>query len=218
MNAKTGRTRTNNVVDTEVTLVRDPRKLGTEVRKQSHGTSTKDLVFDPETGEFVIGQKGVSGAGDIVTQMTEDGFAARASPKVCRYNDATGEFEYSKAPAPAPVPRYNEATGEFENIGVATRARKRAATPRRAPPIPRRRFSPPRPVNVPQWTPPAPTPTQTPPQHISYPSSRGHAWIFHGNIPIVVGALLWFFVKPWLGITLVAFGVLHKVYHFLERD
>ena len=47
MNAKTNRTRTNNVVDAEATLVRDPRKLGAEVRKQSHGTSTKDLVSDP---------------------------------------------------------------------------------------------------------------------------------------------------------------------------
>ncbi len=37
MNARTGRTKTNNVVDAEATLVRDPRKLGTEVRNQSHG-------------------------------------------------------------------------------------------------------------------------------------------------------------------------------------
>ena len=47
MNARTGRTRSNNVIDAEATLVRDPSKLGAEVRKQSHGTSTKDLVSDP---------------------------------------------------------------------------------------------------------------------------------------------------------------------------
>ncbi len=38
---------------------------------QSHGTSTKDQVFDPETGEFVIGQKGVSGAAGKCRQLQD---------------------------------------------------------------------------------------------------------------------------------------------------
>lgn len=219
MNARTSKNRTINVVDAEDTLVRDPRKLGTEVRKQSHGTSTKDLVFDPETGEFVIGQKGVSGAGDIVTQMTEDGFAAAAAAKAVRYNDATGEFEFpkTKTKAPANVPRYNDATGEFENIG----ARHRATAPRRAPPIPRRRTFPHSPPRTPgQPTMPLPTtPTPMPAQYRRLMrEKRGNGWLVHGNIAIVVGILFWFFIKPWPGIILVTIGLLHKAYHFLEGD
>ena len=220
MNARTSKNRTINVVDAEDALVRDPRKLGTEVRKQSHGTSTKDLVFDPETGEFVIGQKGVSGAGDIVTQMTEDGFAARASPKVGRYNDATGEFEFpktkTKTKTSANVPRYNDATGEFEIPG----ARHRAAVPRRAP-VPRRRTFPHSPPRTPS-PPSMPLPTTPTPMPAQYRrlirEKRGNGWLVHGNIAIVVGILFWFFIKPWPGVMLVTIGLLHKAYHFLERD
>ena len=55
--------------------------LGEEVRKQGRpdeaGRSMKDLVFDPETGEFKQVSRGdnPAGEGDIVTQMTKDGFA-----------------------------------------------------------------------------------------------------------------------------------------------
>lgn len=38
-------------------------------------SSLKDLVFDPETGDFVQVEKGTANEGDTVTKMTEDGFA-----------------------------------------------------------------------------------------------------------------------------------------------
>ncbi len=55
--------------------------LGEEVRRQGRpdeaGRSMKDLVFDPVTGEFKQVSRGSNptGDGDIVTQMTKDGFA-----------------------------------------------------------------------------------------------------------------------------------------------
>ncbi len=69
--------------------VSDPKQVGIEVRRQGQRNSCKDLVFDPATGEFVIGGDGIRTGGDVVTQMTEDGFAADR----VRYNDTTGEFE-----------------------------------------------------------------------------------------------------------------------------
>ena len=55
-------------------------RLGQEVRKQGgqgSGVSTKDLVFDPETGEFKQVLKTEKPAsGEVVTRMTEEGFAA----------------------------------------------------------------------------------------------------------------------------------------------
>ena len=42
----------------------------------AQSTSTlKDLVFDPETGDFVQVPRGSANEGDTVTKMTEDGFA-----------------------------------------------------------------------------------------------------------------------------------------------
>lgn len=39
-------------------------------------TSTlKDLVFNPETGDFEQVERGTANEGDTVTKMTEDGFA-----------------------------------------------------------------------------------------------------------------------------------------------
>ena len=77
------------VIDVYEEPVSDPKQVGLEVRRQGQGNSTKDLVFDPATGEFVIGGDGIRTGGDVVTQMTEDGFAADH----VRYNDSTGEFE-----------------------------------------------------------------------------------------------------------------------------
>ena len=55
-------------------------RLGQEVRKQGGqgtGSSMKDLVFDPETGEFKQVEKSEAPAsGEVVTRMTEEGFAA----------------------------------------------------------------------------------------------------------------------------------------------
>lgn len=48
-----------------------------EARKQGRGDSMMDLVFDPETGEFKQVDKGTQvDQGQVVTGMTEDGFAA----------------------------------------------------------------------------------------------------------------------------------------------
>lgn len=53
------------------------RKLANSVRKQCYGTTTTDLAFDPVTGEFRQVSQGESpSAGAVVTQMTQEGFAA----------------------------------------------------------------------------------------------------------------------------------------------
>lgn len=53
-------------------------KLGESVKsqRQNGGSALTDLVFDPTTGEFKQVPKGTqSGPGDVVTEMTEKGFA-----------------------------------------------------------------------------------------------------------------------------------------------
>jgi hypothetical protein len=51
-------------------------KLGEEVRKQGQGTAMTELTFNPLTGEFEQRPKGSStGTGEVVTTMTEKGFA-----------------------------------------------------------------------------------------------------------------------------------------------
>lgn len=52
------------------------QELANEVRRQSEGSSMKDLVFDPVTGEFKQVQKNSTNfTGDVVTEMTDKGFA-----------------------------------------------------------------------------------------------------------------------------------------------
>ncbi len=55
-------------------------QLGQEVRKQGGqgaAASTKDLVFDPVTGEFKqVSKTEAPASGEVVTRMTEEGFAA----------------------------------------------------------------------------------------------------------------------------------------------
>ena len=55
-------------------------RLGQEVRKQGGqgtGSSMKDLVFDPVTGEFKqVERSEAPASGEVVTRMTEEGFAA----------------------------------------------------------------------------------------------------------------------------------------------
>lgn len=52
------------------------RAFGEEVRKQGEGTSSKKLMFDPKTGQFKQASKfNPFAAGEIVTEMTEKGFA-----------------------------------------------------------------------------------------------------------------------------------------------
>ena len=56
--------------------------FGQEVRKQGgqgSGSSMKDLVFDPVSGEFKqISKSEPPESGEVVTRMTEEGFALRA--------------------------------------------------------------------------------------------------------------------------------------------
>jgi len=50
--------------------------FGEEVRKQGKRNSVKDLVFDPVSGEFLQIEKNQTPiSGEVVTQMTQEGFA-----------------------------------------------------------------------------------------------------------------------------------------------
>lgn len=52
------------------------KAFGEEIRKQGEGTSSKKLMFDPVTGQFKQASKlNPFAAGDVVTEMTEKGFA-----------------------------------------------------------------------------------------------------------------------------------------------
>lgn len=52
------------------------RDFGEDVRAQGRGSSPKDLVFDPVTGEFKQVDAGDSvSSGSVVTEMTKGGFA-----------------------------------------------------------------------------------------------------------------------------------------------
>lgn len=67
----------------------------------TQSTSTlKDLVFNPETGDFEQVERGTANEGDTVTKMTEDGFAIDTeeedeiiSKKNILFNPQTNEFE-----------------------------------------------------------------------------------------------------------------------------
>lgn len=51
--------------------------FGEVIRDQglNQGHCMKDLVFDPVSGDFVLVDKGSAHEGDVVTEMTEKGFA-----------------------------------------------------------------------------------------------------------------------------------------------
>lgn len=55
----------------------EQQTLGEGIREQglNQGHSMKDLVFDPITGDFILVDKGSVQEGDVVTEMTEKGFA-----------------------------------------------------------------------------------------------------------------------------------------------
>lgn len=56
----------------------DPVMQGSNQGVSTQTTSTlKDLVFNPETGDFEQVDQGTAHEGDTVTKMTEDGFAAK---------------------------------------------------------------------------------------------------------------------------------------------
>ena len=57
-------------------------RLSEEVREEglNQGSSMKDLVFDPVTGDFRQVPRGSHrGEGDVVTEMTNKGFAAEGT-------------------------------------------------------------------------------------------------------------------------------------------
>lgn len=56
-------------------MATESERLGEEVKKQGEGTAMTELVFDPQSGEFVQRPKGTAGTGEVVTKMTEEGFA-----------------------------------------------------------------------------------------------------------------------------------------------
>ena len=52
------------------------RAFGEEIKKQGEGTSSKKLMFDPKTGQFAqVSKMNTFAAGEVVTEMTEKGFA-----------------------------------------------------------------------------------------------------------------------------------------------
>ena len=56
---------------------REHQEFGEVIREQGQnpGHSMKDLVFDPISGDFILVDKDSSHEADIVTDMTEKGFA-----------------------------------------------------------------------------------------------------------------------------------------------
>ncbi len=51
-------------------------KIAKVVKDTQGGNTITDLVFNPNTGEFEEAPMGVThGAGEVVTDMTKDGFA-----------------------------------------------------------------------------------------------------------------------------------------------
>ena len=59
--------------------------LAEDVREEglNQGNSMKDLVFDPVTGDFRQVPRGTHhGEGDVVTEMTNKGFAAEAETRI----------------------------------------------------------------------------------------------------------------------------------------
>lgn len=61
--------------------------LAADVRDINYGNSIKELVFNPETGDFEACTRGTShGSGEIVTEMTEGGFALMDFDRVELHN------------------------------------------------------------------------------------------------------------------------------------
>ncbi len=50
-------------------------RINDVIESTQHGNTMQDLVFNPVTGEFEQRPHGTHGAGEVVTDMTKDGFA-----------------------------------------------------------------------------------------------------------------------------------------------
>lgn len=90
-------------------------RLAEEVREEglNQGTSMKDLVFDPVTGDFRQVPRGTHhGEGDVVTEMTDKGFAAEGTDVVvCLREDDVRQAEemlYGRDEVPACVLQRDE--------------------------------------------------------------------------------------------------------------
>lgn len=82
-------------------------------------SSLKDLVFNPETGDFEQVERGTANEGDTVTKMTEDGFALTLPDGFTAYESSVNEIN------PEPVINgngvfkdliFNPETNEFEVV------------------------------------------------------------------------------------------------------
>lgn len=86
-------------------------------------SSLKDLVFNPETGDFEQIERGTANEGDTVTKMTEDGFALTLEDGFCapehRYSGQQNEAEDENHTLDFPEGKdlmFNPETGEFEVV------------------------------------------------------------------------------------------------------
>lgn len=78
----------------------------------TQSTSTlKDLVFNPETGDFEQVERGTANEGDTVTKMTEDGFALTLPDGFKAYDSSENEIK--------PEPLING--GAFDGFGFQSR-------------------------------------------------------------------------------------------------
>lgn len=50
-------------------------RINEVIEETQHGGSMQELVYNAVTGEFEQRPRGTHGAGDVVTDMTKDGFA-----------------------------------------------------------------------------------------------------------------------------------------------
>ena len=96
----------------------NPNRRGVSTQSTS---SLKDLVFNPETGDFEQVERGTANEGDTVTKMTEDGFALVIEDDFCHNNldedqscDTTIKVQSAKLPSKGLV--FNPETNEFEIV------------------------------------------------------------------------------------------------------
>lgn len=86
----------------------------------TQSTSTlKDLVFNPETGDFEQVDRGTANEGDTVTKMTEDGFALFLSDGFCHAsneNEPPAESDSKIGSSCYKSLVYNPETDEFEFV------------------------------------------------------------------------------------------------------
>lgn len=87
-------------------------------RTTNQSTSTlKDLVFNPETGDFEQVERGTANEGDTVIKMSIDRFALTLDNGVCAHKGSRQENEVkgeNQNTPNLPTLVFNPKTGEFE--------------------------------------------------------------------------------------------------------